>query len=89
MHKTVVEEFDVCHKFVSNCVEYNLPPHERESGSISHLIGSEEFYIFVGYDKKNFGGRIKQFIDNIIKEAWKSEYELYHYHCFGVPLSKK
>ena len=34
----------------------------------------------MGYNKKDFGGRIKQFIDDIIKEAWKSQYELYYYH---------
>ena len=53
MYKIVVEEFDVCHKFVENCVEYILPPNEREFVNISHLVGSKEFHIFVGYNMKN------------------------------------
>ena len=53
MYKIVVEEFHVCHKFVENCVEYILPPNEREFVNISHLGGSKEFNIFVGYDMKN------------------------------------
>ena len=53
MYNIVGEEFDVCHKFLENCVQHIL-----KFVSISHLVGSEEFHIFVEYDKKNFGGRI-------------------------------
>ena len=36
------------------------------------------FLIFVSYDKKNFGGSIKQFIQDIIKEAQKSDLHRYN-----------
>ena len=36
------------------------------------------FLIFVSYDKKNFEGSIKQFIQDIIKEAQKSDLHRYN-----------
>ena len=36
-----VEEFIVCHNFVSDCVQYILPPHERKIVDVSHLVGAE------------------------------------------------
>ena len=51
---------------------------KQEFVEISHVIGCNEFTIFVSYDKKNFGGEIKQLISHIIQKAKQSA--LYQYH---------
>ena len=54
MSKIIVEEFDVCHKFISGCVQYILPLNKRKFVNLTHEVGSEDFVIFVSYDKKTF-----------------------------------
>ena len=78
MAKIVIEGFDVCHKLVDEEVRYLLPIEKQEFIEISHVEGCNEFIIFVSYDKKNFGGEIKQFISDIIQKAKESD--LYQYH---------
>ena len=79
MSKITVDEFEVCHQFMQCCVSYILPLHERKFADLTYLVSCNESIIFVSYDKKNFGGRIQQFIQAIIKEA--NENDLYRYHC--------
>ena len=79
MSKIIVEEFDVCHKFMSDCVQYILPLKDRKFVNLTHVVGSDDFIIFMSYDKKNFRGRIQQFIRDIIKEAQKSDLHKYHW----------
>ena len=38
MSKIVVEEFDVCHKFVSEVVEFILPIEQRRFVLVEHNI---------------------------------------------------
>ena len=78
MSKVIVEEFDVCHNFMTDCVRYILPFNYRKFVHLTHLVSSDSFTIFVSYDKERFGDRIQQFIQEIIKEGQKSD--LYRYH---------
>lgn len=41
MSKIVVEEFDVCHKFVDEEIKYFLPIEKRKSVEISHVVVAE------------------------------------------------
>ena len=70
-HKFVVQEFDIYHKFVDEEIKYFLPIEERKYVEISHVVGCSDFVIFVSYDKKNFGGEIKNFLLKIIEETKK------------------
>ena len=46
---------------------------------IEHNVSCEGFVIFIGYDKEDkFEHKIGEFVEDIIKEARKSE--LYRYH---------
>ena len=72
MPKIVVEEFDVCHKFVSDVVEFILPIEQRKFVLGEHNVSREDFIIFVGYDKLLFEHNIYEFVGEIIKEAGKS-----------------
>ena len=78
MSKIIVEEFDVCHNFMSVCVQYILLANHRKFVHLTHLVGSDSFTIFVSYDKENFGDRIQQFFQEIIHEAQKND--LYRYN---------
>lgn len=78
MSKITPEKFDVCHNFMSGCAQYILPLNERKFVDLTHLVSADEYTIFVSYDKKNFRGRIKQFIREIIKEAQKSDLWKFH-----------
>ena len=78
MKKIIVEEFDACHKFLESTDRFILPPKDRKFIQITHLVGCDELFVFVSYDKKEFDHRIKEFIGSIIKEAQKSD--LYSYH---------
>ena len=72
MSKIVVEEFDVCHKFVSEAVEFILPIEQRRFVLVEHNVSCEDFIIFVGYDTSLFEHKIHKLVSNIIKEARKS-----------------
>ena len=72
MSKIVVEEFDVCHKFVSEVVEFILPIEQRRFVLVEHNVSCEDFIIFVGYDKSLFEHKVHEFVGEIIKEAGKS-----------------
>ena len=72
MSKIVVEEFDVCHKFVSEVVEFILPIEQRRFVLVEHNVSCEDFIIFVGYDKLLFEHKVHEFVGEIIKEAGKS-----------------
>ena len=69
MSKIIVKEFDVCHKFMESCLQHILPLNEREFVGLTHLVSCDEFVIFISYDKKIFGDKIQQFVQDIIKEA--------------------
>ena len=71
MSKIVVEEFDVCHKFVSEVVEFILPIEQRRFVLVEH-VSCENFIIFVGYGKSLFEHKIHEFVSDIVKEASKS-----------------
>ena len=71
MSKIVVEEFDVCHKFVSEVVEFILPIEQRRFVLVEHNVSCEDFTIFVGYDKLLFEHKVHEFVGEIIKEAGK------------------
>ena len=72
MSKIVVEEFDVCHKFVSEVVNFILPFEQRRFVLVEHNLSCEDLLIFVGYDKSLFEHKINEFVSEIIKEARKS-----------------
>ena len=71
MSKIVVEEFDVCHKFVSEVVEFILPIEQRRFVLVEH-VSCENFIIFVRYDKSLFEHKIHEFVSDIVKEASKN-----------------
>ena len=64
MAEIIVEEFDAAHKFVNEIVNFLFV-------EISHVVGCSNFVIFVSYDKKNFGGEIRNFLSKICDEAKK------------------
>ena len=51
MSRITVEEFEVCHQFMQNCVQYNLPLHERKFVNLTHLVSCDDFVIFVSCDE--------------------------------------
>ena len=67
MAKIVVDEFDVAHKFVDEIVCFLLPLEIRKYTEISHVVGCSDFVIFVSFNKKNFGGEIR----NVSSYGWK------------------
>ena len=73
MSKIIVEEFDICHKFMESCVQHILPLNEREFVGLTHIVSCDEFVIFVSYDKKVYGDKIQQFVQDIIKVVRKSD----------------
>ena len=77
MSKVVVEEFDVCLKFISKVVKLILPTEQRKFVQIEHNVSCNDFVIFIGYDKDEFDHKISEFVRDIIKESQKSE--LYRY----------
>ena len=79
MAKIMIEEFDVCHKSVDEEIQYLLPNERRKFVEISHVVGCNEFIIFVSYDKKIFGSDIEQFISDIIQKAKQSDLHQYHW----------
>ena len=92
MSKIVVEEFDVCHRFMSDVVEFILPIEQRIFVLVEYNVSSEDFIYFVGYDKALFVGydealfehKINDFVRDIIKETKKSE--LYRSWAVDRPL---
>ena len=72
MCKIVVEEFDVCHKFASEVVEFILPIEQRRFVLVEHNVSCENFIIFFGYDKSLFEHKIYEFVSDVVKEASKS-----------------
>lgn len=85
MSKIVVEEFGVCHMFVDEEIKYFLPIEKRKYVEISHVFGCSDFVIFISYDKKKFGAKIKNFVSKIINEAKESELATYE-RKFHRPL---
>lgn len=47
MTKLVIDEFDVCHKFVNNLDRYVC---SRYNCAITHNVSCEDFAIFIDYD---------------------------------------
>ena len=78
MSKIGIEEFEVCHKFISEVVNFILLIEQGKFVQVEHNVSCEDFVIFIGYDKDRFGQKIDEFVKDIIKEAQKSE--LYRYH---------
>ena len=78
MSKIVIEEFEVCHKFIFKVVEFILPIRQKLLVQVEH-VSCEDFVIFIRYDKHKFQHKIDEFVKHIIKEAQKSE--LYRYGC--------
>ena len=64
--KIVIEEFDCCHKFIEPR-QYILLLEDRKFVNITYLVSCNEFLIFISYDKKEFGIKIKEFINLIIE----------------------
>ena len=54
---------------MESCVQHILPLNEREFVGLTHIVSCDEFVIFVSYDKKVFGDKIQQFVQDIIKEV--------------------
>lgn len=83
MSKNVIEEFDVCLKFMSECIEFVYPLEERKIVQLQHNVACEDFVIFVGYDKRLLGHKINEFVRDMIKEAQESDLYRYHWtvHC--------
>lgn len=77
MDKIVIEDFDACHKFVDEVVQYILPLKKRKFVEISHVVGRNDFTIFVSYDKYHFDHEIRQFISGIVQKARKSDLGCY------------
>ena len=77
MSKVVVEEFDVCLKFISEVFKLILPTEQRKFVQIEHNVSCNDFVISIGYDKDEFEHKISEFVRDIIKESQKSE--LYRY----------
>lgn len=71
-----IGEFDVCHEFVNFCKQRPLPD-EKKFVILDYMVTSEEFKIFVSFDREKFGHKIIEFIEHIIKDVEKSC--LYHY----------
>lgn len=59
MSNIILEEFDVCHQFMSNYVQFILPLNERNFVGLEHNVGCEDYVIFVNYDKKQFRDKIQ------------------------------
>ena len=70
--KIVVEVFDVCHKFMSEIVEFILPIEQRRFVAVGHNVSCEDFLTFIGYDKSLFEHKTYEFVRDVIKEARKS-----------------
>ena len=51
--------------------------NERKFVSLTHLVGCDNSVIFASDDKENFGHNIGQFIQDMIKEAQKSDLHRY------------
>ena len=71
-----IGEFDVCHEFVNFCEQRPLPD-EKKFVILDYMVTSEEFKIFVSFDREKFGHKIIEFIEHIIKDVEKRC--LYHY----------
>ena len=77
MSKSIsIGEFDVCQEFVNFCKQHPLPD-EKKFVILDYMVTSEEFKIFVSFDREKFGHKIIEFIKHIIKDVEKSC--LYHY----------
>ena len=48
-----------------------LPLEKRKYIGISHVVSCSDFFIFMSYDKKHFGGEIRNFLSKICDEAKK------------------
>ena len=73
MSKVIVEEFDACHRFMSDYVQFILLLVERKYVQLTHNVASENVVIFVNYDKN----KIKEFVEYIIKKKQKSDLSRY------------
>ena len=62
---------------MESCVRYIYRLNERKFVSLTHLVGCDDFVIFASDDKENFGHNIGQFIQDMIKEAQKSDLHRY------------
>ena len=82
MSEKRTEEFEVCHKFISEVVDFILLIEQRKFVQVEHNVSRKDFVIFIGYDKDRFGQKIDEYVKGIIKEAQKSK--LYRYH-WAVP----
>ena len=72
MSKIVNEAFDVCHKFMSEIVEFILHIEQRRFAVVEYNVSCKDFLIFIRYDKSLFQHKIREFVRGIIKEATKS-----------------
>ena len=83
--KIIVEESDVCHKFMSGCVQYILPLNERKFVNLMHVVDSDDFVIFLSYDKKAQKAQKSDLHRNhwavhcpLVEEAINQPNELFH-----------
>ena len=48
-----------------------LPLEKRKFIEISHVVSCSDFFIFMSYNKKHFGGEIRNFFSKIYDAAKK------------------
>ena len=71
MARINIEEFGVCHQLAED-IKFILPLAERSLIHITHLVGCDEFLIFIEYNKSSFGDDIKEFVQKVIKTLQES-----------------
>ena len=71
MSKVNVEEFDACHRFMSDYVQFILLLAERKYVQLTHNVASENVVIFVNYDKNNLEIRLRNLSDILSKNYKK------------------
>ena len=69
MSNIVVQEFDVCHKFVLK-INRSISLDQSPKCEITHNVACDEFSIFIGFTQAQFD--IDALIANIVEDIKKS-----------------
>ena len=64
---------------MSDFIQFILPLNKRKFIGLEHNESCDNFVILVNYDKTQFGDRIPQFMQDIIKKSQKSDFYRYHW----------
>lgn len=86
MSKIVVEDFNVCNKFVEK-VRLMLWLEQKKYVDISHNVFCSDFLFFISYDHKYV--HIKTFISDILQEATESELFRFGWKVHQVLVEEK